>query len=823
MQKGFSKEADNISMIDITEMNKELSQLKSSEKRFQTLFEQAPISIEINRDGRTLYVNKAFLKTFGYESSEELAGTPTTDRADESSRNEIIDRMTKLYNGKVSDNSYEITGQRRDGSTFPLYVQGGIILLSDGIANVTFFTDITEPKKIEAELRHQIAANCLLLRIADDFASIINTDLNAKINLALRQINEFDRNDRTYLFLFSEDGMFMNNTHELCGEGIRPEIDNLQDIPVSAFPWLISALKERKTICIPEIDSLPPVAIAEKESMQSQDILSMLVVPIASEGRLIGFLGLDSVVKERNWSEANIEVIESVAKIISQALQRRFYSKALEDSQNLYRAVFENTGAATFITKEDFTILKANKEWEKSFGYTKEELEGKKWLNLFHENERKKMKDYHRERLAESAVAPQKYTSHIIDKSGKVKDCLHTVDVIPGTKMCVSTIADISEFNRLHRALKTTDAVNVDVLHAEDEQSLLEDICDTIIEVGGYRFAWIGYADENQTIMPRAFSGNEDGYLRIIKDCLNCHNKQGIIAFALQSRKAYICKNIETDTNFVKWKAESIKRGFKSMICIPFELGGNEKGIIEIYSKECDVFDEQEVNLLEDMASNLSFGINSLRTRLQRDHSEAELKESMKKTKQLMYQTIESLASIVKVRDPYTADHQKRVTELAAAIAAELNLSEDERTSVLIAASLHDIGKMNIPSDILSKPGKITELEFSLIKSHCQTGFDVIRNINFPWPIDEIILQHHERMDGSGYPQGLKGNVIHLAARIIGVADVIEAMSSHRPYRPALGLDKALEEISREKGKKYDPEVVDACTNLFMNKKFTFS
>jgi putative nucleotidyltransferase with HDIG domain len=262
--------------------------------------------------------------------------------------------------------------------------------------------------------------------------------------------------------------------------------------------------------------------------------------------------------------------------------------------------------------------------------------------------------------------------------------------------------------------------------------------------------------------------------------------------------------------------------GLQVLICIPVYIDENHEGILEIYSKETDVFDDREVNLLEDMASNLAFGISSLRTKSQRDQQEIELKESMNKTRQLMYQTIESLSSVVNVRDPYTAEHQRRVTELATAIAGELGLSEDEKTAILIAASLHDIGKMNIPSDILSKPGKITELEFSLIKSHCQTGYDVISPIHFPWSIDEIVLQHHERIDGSGYPQGLKGNEIHLAARIIGVADVVEAMFSYRPYRPALGMEKALEEISREKGKKYDPQVVEACINLIRNKGFKF-
>jgi putative nucleotidyltransferase with HDIG domain len=270
-------------------------------------------------------------------------------------------------------------------------------------------------------------------------------------------------------------------------------------------------------------------------------------------------------------------------------------------------------------------------------------------------------------------------------------------------------------------------------------------------------------------------------------------------------------------------REEVVKRGYKTMISIPLCLEGKKPlGAIGIYSGEEDVFDDEEVDHLLEMASDLTFGILSLRTKRERDESALELKKSLERMQQLFNQTIASLEAVVRIRDPYTAEHQRRVTELAVAIAHEMGLKDDLKKAILIAASLHDIGKMNIPSDILNKPGKITELEYSLIKSHCRTGYEIIKNINFPWSIDEILLQHHECMDGSGYPQGLKGHEIHLPARIIGVADVVEAMSSHRPYRPALGVEKALEEIIGQRGIKYDSDVVDACLNLFNNKGFEF-
>jgi putative nucleotidyltransferase with HDIG domain len=172
------------------------------------------------------------------------------------------------------------------------------------------------------------------------------------------------------------------------------------------------------------------------------------------------------------------------------------------------------------------------------------------------------------------------------------------------------------------------------------------------------------------------------------------------------------------------------------------------------------------------------------------------------------------------MRDPYTAGHEKRVAQIAVAIAAELGFDAQRLEGLQIAGYLHDIGKITIPSEILSRPGKLSAAEYTLIKGHAQASHDVLKNVDFPWPVADMVLQHHERIDGTGYPQGLKGEAILLEARILAVADVIEAMASHRPYRPGLGVDKALGEIERGRGTAYDPLVADTCLKLFREKRF---
>ena len=220
----------------------------------------------------------------------------------------------------------------------------------------------------------------------------------------------------------------------------------------------------------------------------------------------------------------------------------------------------------------------------------------------------------------------------------------------------------------------------------------------------------------------------------------------------------------------------------------------------------------------EGKPATLNFLVDITERRL----SEEKLVKSYASLKKTLNDAIDTMAKIVETRDPYTAGHQQRVADLATAIAREMKLEDTRIDQLRMAAVIHDIGKLYVPSDILSKPGKISDVEFSLIKTHPQSGYDIVKGMDFPCNVAKAVLQHHERLDGSGYPNQLKGEDTLLEAKILAVADVIEAMASHRPYRPALGINKALEEISNNKGKIYDPDVVDACLELFKSGKFEF-
>lgn len=225
---------------------------------------------------------------------------------------------------------------------------------------------------------------------------------------------------------------------------------------------------------------------------------------------------------------------------------------------------------------------------------------------------------------------------------------------------------------------------------------------------------------------------------------------------------------------------------------------------------------ERRTGQLRDTVRRLEHKEKELRER------EAILEKTLNNYRHAMEGIVKAMALTVEMRDPYTAGHQRRVVDLARSIAEEMGLSEEQIDGITMAGVIHDVGKIAVPAEILSKPGRITELEYSLIKTHPQVGYDILKGIEFPWPLAQIILQHHERLNGSGYPNGLRGRETLLEAKILAVADVVEAMASHRPYRPGLGVDKALEHVSEHRGVLYEPEVVGACLKVFAEKGFRF-
>lgn len=374
-----------------------------------------------------------------------------------------------------------------------------------------------------------------------------------------------------------------------------------------------------------------------------------------------------------------------------------------------------------------------------------------------------------------------------------------------------------NDIMRLNRALKLLSECNRVVVHAKSEKQLLDSICKTIAETGEYKLVWIGFADDNaeKSVSPVASCG-DDGYLQQAKITWDDTERgRGPTGTSIRTCKPQINHNFEANAKLKPWLAEARKRGFQSSSAFPLIADGKAFGALTIYATEYDPFNASEVELIEQLATDLSFGILAQRAREKNEENQARIERSMEAT-------VQAIATTLEMRDPYTAGHELRVSQLSVAIAQELGMSKDEIRGIELAANVHDLGKIQVPAEILVKPTKLTELEYKLLQLHPQAGFNILKGIDFPWPIADMVLQHHERMDGTGYPQGLKGDEILIGARILAVADVVEAMASHRPYRPSRGIEAALDEIANNRGKQYDAATVDACLRLFKEKNFSF-
>jgi len=373
------------------------------------------------------------------------------------------------------------------------------------------------------------------------------------------------------------------------------------------------------------------------------------------------------------------------------------------------------------------------------------------------------------------------------------------------------------EYSRLNKSRKITRRINQLLSYIKNEKTFYEKICDILVKKEDYKLTYICILDEelNKPVFFTDTSDRDNFILGNNKISNEDNNINLPEAISMKSQQIYLLNDLEKDSVHSIWRQEAINRGYRSVIALPIKIRNKIVGSLTIFSDMKDLFDREEISFLKEVTDDISIGVRSFR-------SEEELKRNYERYRRALYETVDAIALISERRDPYTGGHQRKVALLSSAIAKELRLSDYDIEGIYLTGLLHDIGKISIPLSILSKPSRLNNPETMIIKLHPQDAYEILKAIEFPWPVAQTVLQHHERLDGSGYPNGLKGDEIILNARILGVADVVEAMSSHRPYRPAVGLNKALKEILRNKRLLFDPKVVDACLKVFNEKKFEF-
>jgi len=478
-----------------------------------------------------------------------------------------------------------------------------------------------------------------------------------------------------------------------------------------------------------------------------------------------------AVKREMAEAENRAERRNAEKKLVK--LQRR-----LLVAKNEWENTFDAISDLISIHDADFNLIRCNKAFKRLTGLNVQDLIGKKCYQVFHDKDEPKCECP----LAACMKSLKPETGEMeLPKFGGIYlvSCFPIFDSNSKIKGIVHIAKDVTERKRERELLLESEEKFKSICRSANDAIIMLDNDDCVS-------FWNDAAERLFGFSRREIIG-EKIYETIIPAGLRASHIKGFNGFRDTGQGAVVDKTVEL---------------------ITIKKDGTEFSI--------------ELSLSSVKIDGKWNAIGIVRDITERKQSEEQIKEGIEKQKTALEGIINTLALTVEQRDPYTSGHQKRVSNLSCLIAGEIGLSNDQIEGIRLAGIVHDIGKMHIPAEILSRPGKLTKDEFSIVRSHAQVSYDILAGTEFPWPVADIVHQHHERMDGSGYPQGLSNGDILMEARILCVADVVEAMSSHRPYRPALGLDKAIEEISRGKGIHYDPDVVDACIKVVKKEGFEF-
>jgi len=518
--------------------------------------------------------------------------------------------------------------------------------------------------------------------------------------------------------------------------------------------------------------------------------------------------------------DGNGDPLEIIGFMVDVSEKKKMEADMVNTQQRL-SLHFQQTPLGIIEWNENFEVIAWNPAAEKIFGFSARQAMGCEALEIIVPPEAAEQVNEIWQALLQGKGG-RRSTNPNVTKDGRMIYCEwhNTTLVDPAGKVIgvASQVEDITERKALEnsnlrsiRALKVLSECNEALVYAVNIETLQQNICNILVGSANYSIAWVGNAenDPEKTVSVAACAGEQRDYLnKVIVHWSDDDYGRGPTGKAIRFGQTQV-SNIQKDPNYALWREDATRLGFQTKIAIPLKKKEDQVfGCLTIYSTEPEAFDEDEVALLKQLTQDLSYGIRSLERKEDR-------KEAQKALTNSLLETVRAIALTVEKRDPYTAGHQDRVSQLASKIARKMGLDDDQIEGVRLGATIHDIGKIYIPSEILNRPGKLTEHEFGMIKSHPQVGYDIVDDVHFPWPVKEMIHQHHERLDGTGYPQGLKAGEITLEAKIISVADVVEAITSHRPYRAALGIDKGLDEIRRGAGTAYDKDAVDACIELF--------
>lgn len=787
--------------------------------------------ILMDPDGKIAFWNPAAERQLGYSREEALGqdmhNLLAPERYREAFRQSFV-RFCSSGQGTVIGKVIELSALRKDGVEVPVELSVSAVQMNGRQNAVGILRDISQRKRQEeqsqAEFRRaeaQLAAISQVTASEALAAGAIET-LAAQITEAAAQATGAAR---VNVWLFNEDESELRcvDLYE-AGPGRHSSGLVLRE---SEYRNEFQALKTARYVAADDPLSDPRTAGYVDSYLKPLGIRSMLDAVIESSGRHLGLLCIEHVGQAHHWEADEISFASQLADKLGLCIAnhaRHQLTRELQEAQRVAHLgnwlLQPATGQVTW-SEEIYRIF----GMEPASSPPDYAHQAALLTPASHAGLQAAVT------ACQHSGEPFELDLEILHRAGAhrwiamkgepLRDAAGVVVALRGTAQ------DITEqrrqelaLRRSTRALKALSRGNGALAHAQTEQDLYGEMCRIIVEAGGYRMAWAGLAEAGaaQRVRIVGTAGDSSGYLDHADISYGAgENGAGPAGECIRSGQVQLCRDIAGDPRMAPWREAAFKAGFVAVVSLPLlTAAGGTFGVLSIYSDDADAFDPDELALLTELADALAYGVSNLRVAVERRSGQEKLLQNFEAA-------VGAIGATMEARDPYTAGHQHRVADLGAAIAAEMGLPEKTVKGIHFGGLIHDIGKIQVPSEILSKPGRLSKAEFELIKVHPQAGYDIIKGIDFPWPVADIVLQHHERIDGSGYPQGLKGEQISVEARVLAVADVLEAMASHRPYRPAMGIEPALAELQRGRGSSYDPAAVDACVTLFRERGYRMS
>ncbi|MCM8816272.1 MAG: PAS domain S-box protein [Candidatus Omnitrophica bacterium] len=529
-------------------------------------------------------------------------------------------------------------------------------------------------------------------------------------------------------------------------------------------------------------------------------------------------------IKERDWSRVVVSIFDITDRV--------HMEKNIDSVLARFRGFFDTASAGMGILDLEGRPVILNNRICEMLGYSREELMKMKLADVIHPDEVPFTKLTY-EKLKKGEIDHYEGERRYVRKDGSIVWAYVSAQRVFDTVLndyCITAVAvDMTQqkqymmqLERIQNVLQSYAECGEIFTKADNEKQMLFSVCNELTKKAKLGFTIIVLRNIS-AIEIAAYPDEGFEFLFELKELyLEKHQICPTIE-GLFENKRNIVGDVEQSNYPEDWKKIVLKYGYNSVFALPIVVEGNSIGCMTIFSPEKNRFvDEKENSIIAGIAEDVGHCLTALRARKEMEVSTAQLEKSYEQLQKTIEGISLSIAKIIETRDPYTAGHQVRVANLAVAIAKEMGIPENKIRGLYFAGILHDIGKVNVPVEILVKPTRLTEDEFNIIKLHSIYGYEILNKIPFPWEVAKIVLQHHERLNGSGYPEGITEKEILQEAKIIAVADVVEAMAFDRPYRTGFGIDFALAEIENKKGVLFDPEIVDVCIRLFKENRFSF-